>query len=66
VLRTIGVSDELAYTSLRIGLSKFTTKGEIDEFVAQLEKSVAQLKELSPLWDMAHSGADASKIQWVH
>jgi cysteine desulfurase len=65
VLKAIGVSDELAHTSLRIGLSKFTTREEIDAFVGELKKAVAQLRELSPLWEMKQSGGKAAEVKWV-
>jgi cysteine desulfurase len=65
VLKAIGVSDELDHTSLRIGLSKFTIKEELDEFVAQLAKAVAVLRELSPLWEMKQSGVNPQSVKWV-
>lgn len=65
VLKAIGVSDELAHTSLRIGLSKFTTKNEIDEFVAALKTSVDALRDLSPLWEMKMAGIDLSTVKWI-
>lgn len=65
VLKAIGVSDELAHTSLRIGISKFTTKQDIDGFVEQVEKSVKQLRDLSPLWHMKMKGIDMSQVHWI-
>ena len=65
VLKAIGVKDELAHTSLRIGLSKFTTKEEIDEFVNELEKYVKELRDLSPLWEIKHGGLDLSQVEWI-
>ena len=65
VLKAIGVSDELAHTSLRIGLSKFTTKEEIDGFVKSLETSVKYLRDLSPLWEMKMAGIDLSTVKWI-
>ena len=65
VLKAIGVTDELAHTSIRIGLSKFTTKAEIDRFVSELEKGVSNLRELSPLWEMKMQGIDISKVKWI-
>ena len=65
VLKGIGVSDELAHTSLRIGISKFTTKEEIDSFINELEIAVKQLRDLSPLWEMKHSGIDLSQVEWI-
>ncbi|KAH0790646.1 cysteine desulfurase, mitochondrial [Histomonas meleagridis] len=65
VLKAVGVSDELAHTSLRIGLSKFTTKEEIDRFVEQLKKAVVELRNLSPLWEMKQAGIDLSTVKWI-
>jgi cysteine desulfurase len=65
VLKAIGVSDELGHTSLRIGLSKFTTKHELDEFVRELAGAVAKLRELSPLWEMKQSGVNPASVKWV-
>jgi cysteine desulfurase len=65
VLKAIGVSDELGHTSLRIGLSKFTTRDELDKFVNELAVAVAKLRELSPLWEMKQSGANAAAVKWV-
>jgi cysteine desulfurase len=65
VLKAIGVSDELAHTSLRIGLSKFTTKNEIDGFVGELGKAVATLRDLSPLWELKISGGNPASVKWV-
>lgn len=65
VLKAVGVTDELAHTSLRIGISKFSTKEEVDALVEKLEHSVKELRDLSPLWEMKMSGIDVSKIQWI-
>lgn len=65
VLKAIGVSDELAHTSLRIGLSKFTTRKELDIFIDSLEKAINHLRDLSPLWEMKQAGIDLSQVQWI-
>lgn len=65
VLKATGVTDELAHTSLRIGISKFTTKEEVDGFVNEVEKSVKALRNLSPLWHMKKNGIDMSKVHWI-
>jgi cysteine desulfurase len=65
VLKGIGVSDELAHTSLRIGISKFTTKKELDQFVDALEVAVKELRNLSPLWELKHGGFDISEVEWI-
>jgi cysteine desulfurase len=65
VLRALGRSDELAHSSLRMTIGRYTTAEEIDTVVATLEDRVARLRELSPLWEMYQDGVDLSKIQWV-
>jgi cysteine desulfurase len=65
VLRALGRSDELAHSSLRITIGRFTTEEEIDYAVATLKERVAKLRELSPLWDMYRDGIDISAIQWA-
>ena len=65
VLRALGRSDELAHSSLRMTIGRFTTEQEIDEAVHQLKDTVARLRELSPLWDMYRDGIDINTIQWA-
>ena len=65
VLRALGRSDELAHSSLRMTIGRFTTVEEIDYAVATLRSQVAKLRELSPLWDMYKDGIDISAIQWA-
>ncbi|HEY2187577.1 MAG TPA: IscS subfamily cysteine desulfurase [Caldimonas sp.] len=65
VLRALGRSDELAHSSLRMTIGRFTTDEEIDYVVATLKDRVAKLRELSPLWDMYQEGVDISTIQWA-
>ncbi|MBT9594475.1 MAG: IscS subfamily cysteine desulfurase [Vitreoscilla sp.] len=65
VLRALGRSDELAHSSLRMTIGRFTTEEEIDYAVATLKDRVAKLRELSPLWDMYRDGVDISTIQWA-
>ena len=64
VLRALGRSDELAHSSLRMTIGRFTTQEEIDYVVTTLKDRVAKLRELSPLWDMFKEGIDISTIQW--
>ena len=64
VLRALGRSDELAHSSLRMTIGRFTTEKEIDYAVATLQSQVAKLRELSPLWEMFKDGIDISSIQW--
>jgi len=65
VLRALGRSDELAHSSLRMTIGRFTTEEEIDYVVSTLKDRVAKLRELSPLWDMYKEGIDLSTIQWA-
>ena len=65
VLRALGRSDELAHSSLRMTIGRFTTEEEVDFVVATLKDRVAKLRELSPLWDMYKDGIDISTIQWA-
>ena len=65
VLRALGRSDELAHSSLRMTIGRFTTVEEIDYVVSTLQDRVARLRDLSPLWDMHKEGIDISTIQWA-
>jgi cysteine desulfurase len=65
VLRALGRSDELAHSSLRMTIGRYTTVEEIDYVVGTLKDRVAKLRELSPLWDMYKDGIDISTIQWA-
>ena len=65
VLRALGVEEEMAHTSLRIGLGRFTTEQEVDTAVADLVHHVTKLREMSPLWEMAQEGIDIKSIEWA-
>jgi cysteine desulfurase len=65
VLRALGRSDELAHSSLRMTIGRFTTPEEIDYAISTLKERVAKLRELSPLWEMYQDGVDISTIQWT-
>ncbi len=65
VLRALGRSDELAHSSLRMTIGRFTTVEEIDYVITTLKDRVAKLRDLSPLWDMHKEGIDISTIQWA-
>ena len=64
MLRALGRDDELAHSSIRFTLGRFTTEEEIDYVIELLKTKVAQLREMSPLWEMHQQGVDLSKIQW--
>jgi cysteine desulfurase len=65
VLRALGVDEELAHTSIRFGISRFTTEQEVDYAADQVVENVMRLRELSPLWDMVQEGVDLKSIQWT-
>jgi cysteine desulfurase len=64
VLRALGVEDELAHTSIRFGIGRFTTEEDIDVAIRQVVKAVNRLRELSPLWEMAQEGINLKSIEW--
>lgn len=64
VLQALGVNIEMAHTSLRIGIGRFTTMEELDSAADQIIKAVKHLRNMSPLWEMSQEGVDISKIQW--
>lgn len=64
VLRAIGVEEDLAHTSIRIGFSRFTTEEEVEYTANLIVKEVTRLREMSPLWEMVNEGIDIKSIQW--
>lgn len=66
VLRALGMNDELAHSSIRFSLGRFTTQEEVDYAIALVRKSIGRLRDLSPLWDMFKQGVDISSIEWSH
>ena len=65
MLRALGRSDELAHSSLRMTIGRFTTDEEIDYAIATIRENVEKLRQLSPLWEMYKDGVDLSTIQWA-
>lgn len=65
VLRALGLNDELAHSSLRISIGRFTTEEEIDYSIEKIHEAVAKLRDLSPLWDMFKDGVDLDSVQWA-
>jgi len=65
VLRAIGVTEDMAHTSLRIGFGRFTTDEEVDYAISLIGKEVGRLREMSPLWEMTMEGIDIKTIQWT-
>ncbi|MBV7315162.1 IscS subfamily cysteine desulfurase [Shewanella sp. NIFS-20-20] len=66
VLRALGLSDEMAHSSIRFSIGRFTTEEEIDYAIDTIRASIGKLREMSPLWEMFKDGIDLSKVQWAH
>ena len=64
VLRALGVEEDMAHTSLRFGIGRFTTEAEVDRAIALTVQHVSKLREMSPLWEMVQEGIDIKTIQW--
>jgi len=65
VLRALGRNDELAHSSIRFTLGRFTTEEEVDYVAQLLRDKVTKLRDLSPLWDMYKEGIDLDSVQWA-
>ena len=65
VLRALGRSDELAHSSIRFTVGRFTTEAEVDQVIATMQAKIAKLRELSPLWEMFQEGIDLDSVQWA-
>jgi cysteine desulfurase len=65
VLRALGVEEEMAHTSIRIGLGRFTTEAEVDYAVQTIVEKVTKLRSMSPLWEMAQEGIELKSIEWA-
>nr|WP_067298598.1 IscS subfamily cysteine desulfurase [Marinobacterium profundum] len=66
VLRALGLNDEMAHSSIRFSIGRFTTEDDVDHVIQDIRGAVGKLRELSPLWDMFKDGVDLSKVEWVH
>ena len=66
VLKSLGLNDDLAHSSIRFGLGRFTTDEEIDYAIECTKKAVTKLRDMSPLWEMFKEGIDIDSIQWAH
>ena len=65
MLRALGRSDELAHSSIRFSIGRFTTEEEVDYTIALLKAKIGKLRELSPLWEMYQDGIDLNSVQWA-
>jgi cysteine desulfurase len=66
VLKALGLGDDLAHSSLRFGLGRYTTEEQIDYTIEQIRSTVTKLREMSPLWEMYKDGIDMNTIEWAH
>lgn len=64
-MRALGVDEDLAHTSIRFGIGRFTTEREVDLTIEQLASHVDRLRQMSPLWEMKLEGIDIKQIQWA-
>ncbi len=65
VLRALGRSDELAHSSIRFSIGRFTKEEDIDTVVYEIKEAIYRLREMSPLWEMYKQGIDLSKVVWT-
>ena len=65
MLRALGRSDELAHSSIRFTIGRFTTEGDVDYTIELVQRKIAKLRELSPLWEMHQEGIDLDTVQWA-
>ncbi|WP_299810057.1 IscS subfamily cysteine desulfurase [uncultured Shewanella sp.] len=66
VLRALGLNDEMAHSSIRFSIGRFTTDEEIDHAIETIKESIGNLREMSPLWEMFKDGIDLDSVQWAH
>jgi len=64
VLRALGLNDEMAHSSIRFSIGRYTTKEQIDDTISKVRRAVGKLRELSPLWDMFKDGIDLNQVEW--
>ena len=66
LMYALGMTDELAHSSIRFSLGRFTTEEEIDYIIKLVRNSIGRLRDLSPLWEMFKQGVDINSIEWSH
>ncbi|GLR72945.1 cysteine desulfurase IscS [Agaribacter marinus] len=66
VLRALGMNDELAHSSIRFSIGRFTTEAEVDHVINVVQDAIVKLREMSPLWDMFKDGVDLESVEWAH
>ena len=66
VLRALGLNDEMAHSSIRFSIGRFTTDEEIEHAIKVIDDSIGKLREMSPLWEMFKDGIDLDQVQWAH
>ncbi|WP_375058580.1 IscS subfamily cysteine desulfurase [Zobellella sp. DQSA1] len=66
VLRALGLNDELAHSSIRFSIGRFTTEEQVDYAIRLVNEAIGRLREMSPLWEMFKDGVDLEKVEWVH
>lgn len=66
VLRALGLNDELAHSSIRFTIGRFTTEEEIDYVISVIQNAISKLREMSPLWEMFQDGIDLDSVEWAH
>jgi cysteine desulfurase len=65
VLRALGLNDEMAHSSIRFSIGRYTTEQDVDDAIAKVRHAVEKLRELSPLWDMFQDGVDLDQVEWA-
>ena len=65
VLRALGLTDELAHSSIRFSVGRYTTEKDVDDAITLVREKVQKLRDLSPLWDMFKDGVDLSTVEWA-
>jgi cysteine desulfurase len=65
VLRALGLNDEMAHSSIRFSIGRYTSEQDVDDAIAKVRHAVEKLRELSPLWDMFQDGVDLDQVEWA-